>query len=75
MTPKKTIFDRGAVLRAALDIIRRHGWDALTARAVAGRLGRRSRPSTAPSGRWRASPGSPDGDPASPRGVHGQELL
>ena len=39
MTPKKTIFDRGAVLQAALDIIRRHGWDALTARAVAGRLG------------------------------------
>lgn len=39
MTPKKTIFDRGAVLHAALDVVRRHGWDALTARAVAGRLG------------------------------------
>jgi AcrR family transcriptional regulator len=37
--PKKTVFDRGAVLRAALDVVRRHGWDALTARAVAGRLG------------------------------------
>jgi AcrR family transcriptional regulator len=37
--PKKTIFERGAVLRAALDVVREHGWDALTARAVAGRLG------------------------------------
>ena len=37
--PKKTLFDRGAVLRAALDVIRSLGWDALTARAVAGRLG------------------------------------
>jgi|GEM_PF-131707 len=37
--PKKTIFDRGAVLRAALDVVRQFGWDALTARAVAGRLG------------------------------------
>jgi len=37
--PKKTIFDRGAVLRAALDVVRRLGWDALTARAVAVRLG------------------------------------
>jgi len=37
--PKKTIFDRSAVLRAALDVVRQHGWDALTARAVAKRLG------------------------------------
>jgi len=37
--PKKTIFDRSAVLRAALDVVRQLGWDALTARAVARRLG------------------------------------
>jgi AcrR family transcriptional regulator len=39
MTPKKTTYDRGTVLQAALDVVRQHGWDALTARAVAGRLG------------------------------------
>ncbi len=39
MTPKKTIFHREAVLKAALDVVKSLGWDALTARAVAGRLG------------------------------------
>jgi len=39
MTPKETIFTRGAVLRAALDVVRRNGWDALSARSVAERLG------------------------------------
>ena len=38
MTPKETTFTRGAVLQAALDVVRRHGWDALTARSVAARL-------------------------------------
>ncbi len=39
MTPKKTTFTRDIVLGAAVDIVRRRGWDALTARAVAERLG------------------------------------
>jgi len=39
MSPKKTIFNSASVLKAALDVVRLHGWEALTARAVAGRLG------------------------------------
>jgi len=39
MTPKETTFTRGAVLQAALDVVRRNGWDALSARSVAERLG------------------------------------
>ena len=39
MSPKKTIFTRGAVLQAALDVVRQHGWGALAARSVAERLG------------------------------------
>jgi len=39
MTPKETIFTRGAVLQAALDVVRRNGLDALSARSVAKRLG------------------------------------
>ena len=39
MTPKETTFTRDIVLQAALDVVRRRGWDALTARSVAERLG------------------------------------
>jgi len=39
MAPKKTTFTRDTVLQAALDVVRRDGWDALTARSVAERLG------------------------------------
>jgi AcrR family transcriptional regulator len=39
MSPKKTTFTRDVVLTAALDVIRRHGWEALTARSIAERLG------------------------------------
>ena len=39
MTPKETTFTRGAVLQAALDVVRQNGWDALSARSVAKRLG------------------------------------
>jgi len=39
MAPKKTTFTRDTVLQAALDVVRRQGWDALTARGVAERLG------------------------------------
>jgi len=39
MTPKETKFTRDSVLRAALEVVRRRGWDALTARSVAERLG------------------------------------
>jgi len=39
MTPKETTFTRETVLRAALEVVRRRGWDALTARSVAERLG------------------------------------
>lgn len=39
MTPKKTTFTRDFVLTAALDIVRTNGWDALTARSIADRMG------------------------------------
>ncbi len=39
MTPKKTTFTRDSVLFAALEVVRGQGWDALTARGVAQRLG------------------------------------
>ena len=39
MTPKETTFTRDTVLQAALDVVRRRGWDGLTARGVAERLG------------------------------------
>ncbi|HEX9903229.1 MAG TPA: helix-turn-helix domain-containing protein [Acidobacteriota bacterium] len=39
MSPKETTFTRGAVLQAALDVVRQRGWDALTARSVAQQLG------------------------------------
>jgi len=39
MTPKETTFTCDTVLRAALDVVRRRGWDALTARGVAEQLG------------------------------------
>lgn len=39
MAPKETTFTRDTVLRAALEVVRRRGWDALTARSVAERLG------------------------------------
>ena len=39
MTPKETTFTRDTVLQAALDVVRRRGWNALTARGVAERLG------------------------------------
>jgi AcrR family transcriptional regulator len=39
MAPKETTFTRDTVIRAALDVVRRHGWDALTARSVAKQLG------------------------------------
>ena len=39
MTPKETTFTRQIVLQAALDVVRTDGWEALTARGVAGRLG------------------------------------
>jgi AcrR family transcriptional regulator len=39
MTPKTTTFTRDAVLQAAMDVVRRNGWNALTARGAAGRLG------------------------------------
>jgi AcrR family transcriptional regulator len=39
MAPKETTFTRDTVLQAALDVVRRRGWDALTARGVAERLG------------------------------------
>lgn len=39
MTPKKTTFTRESVLAAAVDIVRTHGWDALTARSIADRMG------------------------------------
>jgi AcrR family transcriptional regulator len=39
MAPKETTFTRDVVLRAALDVVRRRGWDGLTARAVSERLG------------------------------------
>jgi len=38
MAPKKTTFTRDIMLRAALDVVRRQGWDALTARGLAERL-------------------------------------
>ncbi len=39
MSPKKTTFSRDVVLTAALNIVRRQGWDALTARTIADGLG------------------------------------
>lgn len=39
MSPKKTTFTRDVVLTAALNVVRRHGWEALTARSIAERLG------------------------------------
>jgi len=39
MSPKKTTFTPDSVLQAALDVVRRQGWNALTARGVAQRLG------------------------------------
>jgi len=39
MTPKETTFTRRTVLQAAVDVVRTDGWEALTARAVARRLG------------------------------------
>jgi AcrR family transcriptional regulator len=39
MAPKAIIFNTEAVLTASLEVVRRQGWDALTARSVAGRLG------------------------------------
>jgi AcrR family transcriptional regulator len=38
MSPKETIFTRDAVLGAALEVVRRRGWNGLTARSVAARL-------------------------------------
>jgi len=39
LAPKAITFDSEAVLRASLEVVRKQGWDALTARSVAGRLG------------------------------------
>jgi len=39
MSPKETTFTRDTVLQAALDVVRRRGWDSLTARGVAESLG------------------------------------
>ncbi len=39
MSPKKTTFTRDVVLTGALNVVRRHGWEALTARSIAERLG------------------------------------
>jgi AcrR family transcriptional regulator len=39
MAPKEITFTRGTVLQAALDVVREQGWNALTARGVADRLG------------------------------------
>lgn len=39
MSPKKTTFTRDVVLTAALNVVRRHAWEALTARSIAERLG------------------------------------
>lgn len=39
MTPKKTTFTRDFVLAAALDVVRKDGWYALTARGIADRMG------------------------------------
>ena len=39
MAPKAVTFSSEAVLLASLDVVRRQGWDALTARSVARRLG------------------------------------
>ena len=39
MSPKRTTFTREIVLRAALDVVRRRGFEGLTARSLAERLG------------------------------------
>lgn len=39
MSPRETTFDKAAVLAAAVDLVRKEGWDGLTARAVGDRLG------------------------------------
>jgi AcrR family transcriptional regulator len=39
MSPKAITFNSETVLQASLDVVRQQGWDALTARSVAGRLG------------------------------------
>ncbi len=39
MAPKAITFNAEAVLMAALEVVRKQGWEALTARSVAGRLG------------------------------------
>ncbi len=39
MTPKKTTFTRDVVLQAAVDVVRRRGWEALTTRAISKHMG------------------------------------
>lgn len=39
MSPRSVVFDRRSVVAAALHLVREQGWEALTARAVADRLG------------------------------------
>lgn len=39
MSPKSTTFDKASVLDAAIDLVREKGWERLTARALADRLG------------------------------------
>jgi AcrR family transcriptional regulator len=39
MAPKKVVFDRRTIIAAALPLVREEGWDALTARRVAEKLG------------------------------------
>jgi len=39
MSPRAVAFNSEAVLLAALEVVRKQGWEALTARSVAGRLG------------------------------------
>lgn len=39
MSPRVVVFDRQAVVAAALQLVREAGWEAMTARSVAGKLG------------------------------------
>jgi AcrR family transcriptional regulator len=39
MAPKETTFSRDVVIQAALDVVRRQGWEALTTRSVSKQLG------------------------------------
>ena len=39
MAPKAVTFNTEAVLMASLEVVRQQGWDALTARSVAGASG------------------------------------